>query len=152
MTLASSTTAFPRPPVPTAVLDLLGRARTTLEEACRTADASERYRDAHLGALRAAAALVAARITPSPRSRPRSVWQVLPGIAPELAEWAAFFAACSAHRSIIDRGGWIPAREADDLLRQAEMFLEIVQGILGVPITVPLPGLTTPLRGAPPVR
>ena len=105
----------------------------------------------HRGCLRAAA-LVAARITPSPRSRPRSVWQVLPGIAPELAEWAAFFAACSAHRSIIDRGGWIPAREADDLLRQAEMFLEIVQGILGVPITVPLPELTTPLRGAPPVR
>ena len=152
MTIASSATAFPRPPVPAAVLDLLGRARTTLEEACRTADASERYRDAHLGALRAAAALVAARTTPSPRSRPRSVWQVLPGIAPELAEWAAFFAACSAHRSIIDRGGWIPAREADDLLRQAEMFLEIVQGILGVPITVPLPELTTPLRGVPPVR
>ena len=48
------------------------------------------------------------------------------------------------------RPGWgIPAREADDLLRQAEMFLEIVQGILGVPITVPLPDgplLTTPLR------
>ena len=103
-------------------------------------------------ALAAAAALVAARTTPSPRSRPRSVWQVLPGIAPELAEWAAFFAACSTHRSIIDRGGWIPAREADDLLRQAEMFLEIVQGILGVPITVPLPELTTPLRGVPPVR
>ena len=70
MTLASSATAFPRPPAPAAVLDLLARSRATLEEACRTADASERYRDAHLGALRAAAALVAARTTPSPRSRP----------------------------------------------------------------------------------
>ena len=128
-----------------AVLDLLERARVTLEQACRTADASERYRDAHLGALRAAAALVAARATPSPRSRPRSVWKVLPAASPELAEWAAFFAASSAHRSVIDRGGRIPAREADDLLRQAEMFLEIVQDLLGVPLTVPLPELTTPL-------
>jgi hypothetical protein len=129
------------------VIELLARARGTLEDACRTADASERYRDAHLGALRAAAALVAARTTPSPRSRPRSVWQVLPGVAPELSEWAAFFAACSAQRSVIDRGGRIPAREADDLLRQAEMFLEIVQSSLGVPMTAPLPELTTPLRG-----
>lgn len=144
--------ALPRPPLPPAVLELVTRSRGTLEEACRTADVSERYRDAHLGALRAAAALVAARTTPSPRSRPRSVWQVLPGVAPELAEWAAFFAACSAHRSVIDRGGRIPAREADDLLRQAEMFLEIVQGLLGVPMTTPLPDLTTPLRGTRLVR
>ncbi|EWS99575.1 hypothetical protein N865_19425 [Intrasporangium oryzae NRRL B-24470] len=138
-----------RPPISMAVLDLLERSRSTLESACRTTDASERYLDAHLGALRAAAAIVAARTTPSPRSRPRSVWQVLPGIAPELGEWAAFFAACSAQRSVIDRGGRIPVREADDLLRQAEMFLEIVQDLLGVPLTVPLPDLITPVSGAP---
>ncbi len=127
------------------MLDLLERARATLESACRTTEASERYRDAHLGALRAAAALVAARTVPTPRARPRSVWQVLPGVAPELGEWAAFFAACSAHRSVIDRGGHISAREADDLLRQAEMFLEIVQDLLGVPLTVPLPQSITPV-------
>lgn len=139
-----------RAPISPAVLDLLERARLTLESACRTADAGERYRDAHLGALRAAAAVVAARTVPSPRSRPRSVWSVLPAVAPELGEWAAFFAACSAHRSVIDRGGRIAPREADDLLRQAEMFLEIAQDILGVPLTVPLPQLTTPLVGSPP--
>jgi len=134
-----------RPPISVAVLDLLERGHTTLEAACRTSDASERYRDAHLGALRAAAALVASRTVPSPRSRPRSVWQVLPGVAPELGEWAAFFAACSAHRSVIDRGGHISARESDDLLRQAEMFLEIVQDLLGVPATIPLPQSITPV-------
>jgi hypothetical protein len=134
-----------RPPISVAVLDLLERARVTLESACRTTEASERYRDAHLGALRAAAALVAARTVPTPRARPRSVWQVLPGVAPELGEWAAFFAACSAHRSVIDRGGHISARESDDLLRQAEMFLEIVQDLLGVPLTVPLPQSITPV-------
>ncbi len=134
-----------RPPISIAVLDLLERARTTLEDACRTSDASERYRDSHLGALRAAAALVAARTAPTPRARPRSVWQVLPAVAPELGEWAAFFAACSAHRSVIDRGGHISVSEADDLLRQAEMFLEIAQDLLGVPLTIPLPQSITPV-------
>ncbi|GAA1973010.1 hypothetical protein GCM10009817_11540 [Terrabacter lapilli] len=134
-----------RPPISVAVLDLLARSRATLESACHTSDASERYRDAHLGALRAAAALVAARTIPTPRARPRSVWQVLPGVAPELGEWAAFFAACSAHRSAIDRGELVGARESDDLLRQAEMFLEIVQDLLGIPLTVPLPQSITPV-------
>lgn len=136
---------LPRPPIGPAVFDLLGRSHLTLESACRTSDVAERYRDAHLGALRAAAALVAARSIPSPRSRPRSVWQVLPRIAPELGEWAAFFAACSTRRSVIDRGEPVSVREADDLLRQAEMFLEIIQDTLGVPATMPLPQSITPV-------
>ena len=134
-----------RPPISIAVIDLLARSHATLESACRTSDTSERYRDAHLGALRAAAAVIAARSVPTPRSRPRSVWQVLPGTAPELGEWAAFFAACSATRSVIDRAGHPTTREADDLLRQSEMFLEIVQDLLGVPLTVPLPQSIPPV-------
>lgn len=140
-----TTAPLRRPPVPPAVFELLERSRATLEAACRTSDASERYLDAHLGALRAAAALVAARTTPSPRSRPRSVWQVLPTLAPDLGEWATFFAGTSSRRSVIDRGGWLSPREADDLLRQAEMFLEIVQDQLGIPQTVPLPDSITPV-------
>lgn len=139
---------LPRPPIGTAVFDLLGRSRLTLESACHTSEASERYRDAHLGALRAAAALVAARTVPSPRSRPRSVWQLLPRIAPELGEWAAFFAACSVRRAVIDRGDGrspVSVREADDLLRQAEMFLEIVHDTLELPTTLPLPQTITPV-------
>ncbi len=136
---------LPRPPMGPAVFDLLGRSHLTLESACRTSDVAERFRDAHLGALRAAAALVAARSVPSPRSRPRSVWQVLPRIAPELGEWATFFADCSTRRSAIDRGEPVSVREADDLLRQAEMFLEIVQDCLGVPATMPLPQSITPV-------
>jgi hypothetical protein len=134
-----------RPPVPPAVYELIERSRTTLEAACHTSDASERYIDAHLGALRAAAALVAARTAPSTRSRPRSVWQVLPTLAPDLGEWAAFFAGTASRRAVIDRGGWLSAREADDLLRQAEMFLEIIQDQLGIPQTTPLPDSTTPI-------
>jgi SAV_6107-like HEPN len=137
-----------RPPVASTSLDLLDRSRASLLEACRTSDAGERYVEAHLGALRAAAALLAARSLPSgagssssgrairtstTRSRPRSVWELLPRVAPELTEWAAFFAASARRRAAIERGGRIAARESDDLLRQAENFLEIVQDLLGLP-------------------
>jgi SAV_6107-like HEPN len=138
----------PRTPVASTSLDLLDRSRASLLQACRTGDAGERYVEAHLGALRAAAALLAARSLPngsgSPgtgrairtsttRSRPRSVWELLPRVAPELTEWAAFFAASARRRAAIERGGRITARESDDLLRQAENFLEIVQDLLGLP-------------------
>ena len=149
-----------RAPVASTSLDLLDRSRASLLQACRTGDAGERYVEAHLGALRAAAALLAARSLPngsgSPstgrairtsttRSRPRSVWELLPRVAPELTEWAAFFAASARRRAAIERGGRITARESDDLLRQAENFLEIVQDLLGVPLTVPLPQSITPV-------
>ncbi|EWT05988.1 hypothetical protein N864_00490, partial [Intrasporangium chromatireducens Q5-1] len=51
--------------VPLAATDLLERSRETLESACRAVDTTERHRDAYLGALRAGAALVAARV-PAP--------------------------------------------------------------------------------------
>jgi len=136
-----------RAPVASTSLDLLDRSRASLLVACRTGDAGERYVEAHLGALRAAAALLAARSLPgsaatgsgrairasTTRSRPRSVWELLPRVAPELTEWAAFFAASARRRAAVERGGRITARESDDLLRQAENFLEIVQGLLGLP-------------------
>ena len=61
------------------------------------------------------------------------MWELLPRVAPELTEWAAFFAASARRRAAIERGGRITARESDDLLRQAENFLEIVQDLLGLP-------------------
>ena len=83
-----------QPPIACAagVLDLVDRSRDCLLEACHQSDLVERYRCAQLGALRAAAALVAARSARSPRSRPRSVWQVVGEAVPELREWAEFFA------------------------------------------------------------
>ena len=138
-----------RAPLASTSLDLLDRSRASLLQACRTGDAGERYVEAHLGALRAAAALLAARSMPSgagpsgagrsgrsggaggaggsgagssgagasgagrairastTRSRPRSVWELLPRVAPELTEWAAFFAASARRRAAIERGGRI---------------------------------------------
>ena len=135
-------TTAPRAPLACTALDLLDRARASLLSACHADTLAERYVEAHLGALRAAAAVLAARSRPSRRSQLRSVWEVLPQVAPELTEWAVFFAASAKRRAALERGSVGPgAREADDLLRQSETFFELVQEALGLPISRPLPQL-----------
>jgi hypothetical protein len=85
--------AFPTPVparLPSAALSLLRNARQGLAEAEAETDTGTRYIGAHLAALRAAAAIVAARGEPgtgSRRRRPRSVWELLPQVEPALAEW-----------------------------------------------------------------
>lgn len=128
------TDRIPAPTAGVASLELLNRSASALRHASRCPDASRRYIEAHLAALRAAAALVAARRQPAGRSRPRSVWQALAEASPELTEWAAFFAASGRRRAVLERGVPVSSvREADDLLRQAETFLAIVHDLLGVP-------------------
>ncbi len=124
-------------PVPGAALSLLRTARQGLAEAEAETDAGTRYIGAHLAALRAAAAIVAARGEPGTgarRRRPRSVWELLPQVEPALAEWAAFFAASAAKRAAAEAG--LPraatAREADDLLRDASTFLMVAERALGL--------------------
>ena len=65
-----------------------------------------RYATAHLAALRAAAAVLAVRAQPAPgrRSRMTSVWALLTRVAPELEEWAVFFAAGAAKRAAAEAG------------------------------------------------
>ena len=116
---------------------LLDAARHGLVEAVAAARPPERYATAHLAALRAAAAVLAARVPQRPglrRGRPTSVWVLLPTVAPELEEWAAFFAAGAAKRAAAEAGlpRVVSARDADDLLRDAEAFLGVVEGVLGV--------------------
>ncbi|HSR26087.1 MAG TPA: SAV_6107 family HEPN domain-containing protein [Candidatus Eisenbacteria bacterium] len=85
--------------------DLLASARRSLTEASIAATAGERYAAAHLAALRAAAAVLADRGRPATRrSRVLSVWVVLPQVAPELGEWAAFFAAGARTRAAAEAG------------------------------------------------
>ena len=134
------TTRTAMAPVACTALDLLDRARASLLSACHADTVAGRYVEAHLAALRAAAALLAARSKPSRRSQLRSVWEVLPQVAPELTEWAVFFAASAKRRAALERGSAGPgAREADDLLRASETFFELVQGTLGLPMSRPLP-------------
>lgn len=119
--------------------DLLGAARRGLLEAILAESSTERYAAAHLAALRAAAAVLAARARPNARrSGPRSVWVLLPRIAPELTEWAQYFAAGSAKRSLAAAGvAAATAREADDLLRDAQAFCELVANLLPGQATLP---------------
>ena len=117
---------------------LLALARTGLAEAALAADPPHRYAAAHLAALRAAAAVVAAKARPSertgPRGRPVSVWVLLARVAPEMAEWAQFFAAGARKRAAAEAGlaGQVTPREADDLLRDAETFLAVAESTLMV--------------------
>jgi SAV_6107-like HEPN len=134
----ASAGAFPVPSrVPGAALSLLRTARQGLAEAESEGDAATRYIGAHLAALRAAAAIVAARGEPGTgtrRRKPRSVWELLPQVEPALAEWAAFFAASAAKRAAAEAG--LPraasGREADDLLRDASTFIAVAEQALGL--------------------
>ncbi|SNC60671.1 hypothetical protein SAMN05445756_0326 [Kytococcus aerolatus] len=127
------------------VLSLVERARESLAEACATPEPELRYEAAHLGALRAAAAVVAARSVPGERGRPRSVWELLVGVAPELQEWAVFFADSARRRSALAGGQRCSQREADDLVRQVEEFEATVRRVVGLPV---LPPATAMLVGA----
>ena len=85
-----------------------------------------------------AAAVLACRARPAPtsgrRARPTSAWVLLPAVAPELGEWAEFFAVGARKRAAAEAG--LPAavtpREADDLLRDAQTFLAVVETTLGL--------------------
>ena len=92
------------------------------------AEPADRFRSAHLAALRAAAAVLAARARSRRSSRPSDAWTLLAAVAPELGEWSAFFAAHSTTRSAVEAGvrGRVGQRDADDMLRQADLFLALV--------------------------
>ncbi len=119
-----------------AALDLLTQAHAGLHEAAVLETPHERYATAHLAALRTAAAVLAVRGRPesSPRRRRRirSAWEVLPEVAPELAEWSALFAAGAERRARAEAGiaGAASVRDADDLIRAAGMFLRLVERML----------------------
>ena len=133
--LAPTGAGPPRVPVPIsrAALGLLRQAGDGLAEAHGEADPLLRYPAAYLAALRAAAAVLAVRARSRPRrAAPRDVWHLLAEVAPELGEWAAFFASCSDTRAAAEAGiaRLVGRRDADDLLRQAEQFVGIVREIV----------------------
>lgn len=116
-------------------LALMESARHSLAAAQEETSVSGRYVAAHLAALRAAAAVVAARAEPSARRRrPQSVWELLPKVEPALREWAAFFAAGAAKRAAAAAGlaRAVSADEADELLRDADAFVTLAEGALGI--------------------
>src|SRR3954463_1918122 len=130
----------PTPSVPA----LFAAARAGLVDAEAAQVPRERYALAHLAALRAAAAVLAARARPAQaRRRPVSAWQLLTVVAPELREWAEFFSAGATKRAAAQAGRPVASqREADDLMRDAARFLaaaEAYPGLAHHPPPPPIP-------------
>ncbi|WP_182526339.1 SAV_6107 family HEPN domain-containing protein [Nocardioides dongkuii] len=137
MTHPAPAPAAPHPyALPATTHSYLARAAESLSEAMVAPDAPTRYACAHVAALRSAAALLAARARPAPaRRRPqKNAWVLLTEVAPELAEWAAFFAAGATKRAAAEAGSTraVTPREADDLVRDADRFLAVVERALGL--------------------
>lgn len=123
----------------------LTRAAESLAEAIGATEVPTRYACAHVAALRAAAALIAARARPTGTRRTnrpvqKNAWVLLAEVAPELEEWARFFAAGAAKRAAAEAGSTraVSERDADDLVRDADRFLAVVEDALGL---VPHPSL-----------
>lgn len=134
--------------LPATTHSYLMRSAESLAEAISATDVPTRYACAHVAALRAAAALLAARARPvATRRRPqKNAWVLLAEVAPEFAEWATFFAAGAAKRAAAEAGSAraVSEREADDLVRDADRFLGTVESALGL---VPHPTVSRmPLR------
>ncbi len=122
--------------LPATTHSYLARSAESLSEAIAAGDVATRYACAHVAALRAAAALLAARARPAPaRRRPqKNAWVLLAEVAPELGEWATFFAAGASKRAAAEAGSTraVTEREADDLVRDADRFLALVEQSLGL--------------------
>jgi hypothetical protein len=122
--------------LPAATHSYLERSAESLREAMTCPDVPQRYALAHVAALRATAALLAARARPATvqRRRQMNAWVLLTEVAPELAEWASFFSAGAAKRAAAEAGSRraVTEREADDLVRDADRFLALVECSLGL--------------------
>ena len=112
-------------------MDLIGAAQLSLEQASMAHTPQERYSAAHVAALRAAAAVIAAVAPRGSSGRIRSAWIVLAEVCPPLSEWAEFFAAGARTRTAAEAGvPCVSSRAADDLVREAEMFVTRVCDVL----------------------
>jgi len=114
------------------VAELLSRADAELLAAQFSSEAWEQFSHAHLAAVRAGAAVVAATGRPSGRRGPRSVWEMLDAVAPELARWSVYFAGAASLRSAVDAGRFdaiSPAR-AEQAVCAAEDFVDAARDLL----------------------
>jgi len=138
--------------LPATTHSYLARSAESLSEAINATDVPTRYACAHVAALRAAAALLAARAHPAParRRRQKNAWVLLSEVSPELDEWARFFAAGANKRAAAEAGSTraVTDREADDLVRDADRFLGVVEQTLGLVPHLPFTGRVAAARPA----
>jgi hypothetical protein len=123
--------------VPASALELLRRSDEELVAAQLAQEPHDRFRHAHLAALRAAAAVLPAGPARR-RARPRPVWEQVAEVAPELADWAAFFADGAATRAAVEAGrtDTVTVDRAERTLAAAEDFQDVVRGRWGLPVVL----------------
>ncbi|MGV8976462.1 MAG: SAV_6107 family HEPN domain-containing protein [Cellulomonas sp.] len=112
--------------------ELLQWADAELVAAQFSSEAWERFSHAHLAALRGGAALLAVRGRPGGRRPPRTVWDMLRVVAPELERWSDYFAAGAGLRSAIEAGRFDAASDAraEQALCAAEDFIDELRALL----------------------
>jgi hypothetical protein len=123
-------------PAPLA-LKLVESARQKLAAGKRDTSAVDRYVAAYMAALRAAAAVIAAKPKQGDlgrRRRPQNIWELLPRAEPALGRWAAHFSAVAAARGPVRFGRIWPVsrRQADMLFGDAEAFVSLAEDALSV--------------------
>ena len=115
-------------------LALLEQSRQCLAEAYAAELAAGRFVASRDAAMRAAASLVAR----TGRAGPQDLWPLLAAHAPELGEWADYFALAAVRcQEVESHARRVSVREADDLLRAAEAFVDLVAAALGMPSAEP---------------
>lgn len=112
----------------------LNRARATLVAAELADRPAERYLAAQHAAGQVAAVVIGTRGAP-PRPSRRNLWSVVVEIAPEMGEWAGYFHALQGKRDVVRAGAisLVSSREADDLIRDAYTFADLVERSLVPP-------------------
>lgn len=135
-TTASAATTGPAgaAPLARATIELVARCDAELVAAQLATDPSERFRHAHLAALRLAGAALEAAGAQPPRGRTRSAWDRLAVATPGLASWSAYFSSGARVRSAIDAGlpDAVDDAFADAWVGAVEDFRDAVCVLLGI--------------------
>lgn len=121
-------------PLPLSAEGLLARSDAELLAAQLAGDPGDRLVHAHLAALRAGAALLEVSGRPTRRPAPRTVWDMVQAVAPQLADWTAYFAATAPVRAAVESGRAADLDEsrADRTVAAAEDFHQAVRELLGL--------------------
>ena len=118
-------------PVPESALGLMARSDAELVAAQLASEPEEQFLHAHLAALRAGAALLQVTGRPARRPTPRTVWDMVAAVTPELGVWTAFFADGAATRAAVESGrSTVDPIRAERTLRAAEDFQDAVRSVL----------------------
>ncbi|WP_064057665.1 SAV_6107 family HEPN domain-containing protein [Prescottella equi] len=122
---------------PAKAVNLLRRADGLLSEAAGAPDPAERFCTAYVGALRGAAAVLAASEGTSAggarRPRSRSAWVLMARAEPGFGAWADYFAGYSGLRADLEAGitRAVDAEEVDSFYAEVGRFLFDVEDLLG---------------------